>query len=395
MSSNATPSERFVAQLCNRSFLALWTHPSPIGKNGKELCDCLVVCGDHLIIISVKDVGFRDTGDTVGWARWHKAAIDKSAKQIWGAERWLTRADALLRKDGRTIELPPKDVRKIHRISIALGGRGEVPLRFGDYGHGFVHLFDETGLPAIFQELDTISDFVSFLDACEQLFAAGPRIAFAGSGIEDLLALFVIHGRTFGLTESKSALTIIDSGVWSELRKSPEYKARIANRRVSFAWDRLIDLLADDLLADGIVDFHSNLVTKNELALVAMAMQPRGHRANLADGFLTFLRPEGEGLAARVVFAANATAFVFVAGTSSDRTFRTQQLGLRCFVVRWSCPQLTTVVGIATDRPTPDKTGYSCDIFYMHEPEWNQTDAEKAKHIQDDLGFFRNTVWPQ
>src|SRR4051812_31031570 len=89
MSTGSTPSEQFVTELCQRAFLKLWTHPNPIGKNGKELCDCLIVCGSHVIIVSVKEIQYKDTGDKVGWDRWHRDAIDASARQIWGAERWL------------------------------------------------------------------------------------------------------------------------------------------------------------------------------------------------------------------------------------------------------------------------------------------------------------------
>ena len=77
MNAGLTPSECLVNDLSTSSFMRLWTHPNPVGKGGKELCDCLVVCGPH-IIISVKEIEFRDTGDTVGWERWQKAAIDKS-----------------------------------------------------------------------------------------------------------------------------------------------------------------------------------------------------------------------------------------------------------------------------------------------------------------------------
>ncbi len=73
----ATPtlSERFVAQLCHRAFLRLWTHPSPKGKKDKELCDCLVVCGPHIVIVSVKEIEYRDAGNRTDWDRWHKAAV--------------------------------------------------------------------------------------------------------------------------------------------------------------------------------------------------------------------------------------------------------------------------------------------------------------------------------
>ena len=107
-----TPSEKFVASLCERSFLRLWTHPNPKGKKNKELCDCLIVCGPHIVIISVKECGYKNTGDKTGWERWEKVAIEKSASQIWGAERWLQTVDKVLRHDGRWVSLPAKAERR-------------------------------------------------------------------------------------------------------------------------------------------------------------------------------------------------------------------------------------------------------------------------------------------
>jgi aldehyde:ferredoxin oxidoreductase len=124
MNNNLNPSEEFVFNLYKQSFLQLWTHPSPIGKNGKELCDCLIVCGSHIIIISVKKIQYKDTGDITGFERWTKSAIEKSASQIWGAERWLRKVNIIERNDGCKITLPHKSKRKYHRVAVALGGKG-------------------------------------------------------------------------------------------------------------------------------------------------------------------------------------------------------------------------------------------------------------------------------
>ena len=63
MIDGVNDSERFVNALCEKAFLKLWTYPSPFGKNNKELCDCLIVCETNIIIISVKDKKYKDTGD--------------------------------------------------------------------------------------------------------------------------------------------------------------------------------------------------------------------------------------------------------------------------------------------------------------------------------------------
>jgi hypothetical protein len=396
VTTGLTPSEEFVALLCEQAFLKLWTHPNPLGKKGKELCDCLVVCGSHIVIISVKEIEYVDTCNQVGWKRWHKAAVDKSAQQIWGAERWLQDAHLVLRKDGREISLPPAGTRKYHRISVSLGARGEVPVKWGDMGHGFVHLFDEHSLVEAFRELDTITDFVSYLSAVESLIGQGVRPVFAGGGTEDLLGLYVRKGEDFGFLGHEDGapdIVVITEGIWKDLVESPEYAARNRDLESSYAWDRLIDHLAEDLLTEGMFDMHSKEVTKDELALVAMALQPRGHRANLADAFMEFLSEKGSSIASRVVVVENKTAFVFLGGDSSDREYRSRELALRCLVVRGRSPNVETIVGIATDKPRPGKSGHSSDILYMHLPIWTEADAEKVDGIQRDLGYFKNTKW--
>ena len=398
MTTGLTRSEEFVTWLCERAFLRLWTHPNPLGKKGKELCDCLIVCGEHVIIISVKENEYRDTGDATGWNRWTSSAVDKSVQQIWGAERWLRSADTFQRSDGREITLPPHNVRKFHRITVSLGSRGQVPLKWGDLGHGFVHLFDEQSLVAAFNELDTITDFVGYLSAVESFAENGGQPIFDGGGAEDLLALYRYNGSSFGMAGPDGetpGLAVITGDIWKSYAASPEYAARKADFKKSYAWDNLIEHFAEDLLTDGMFDMHSGQVTKNELALIEMARQPRGHRANLADTLLEFLGPGGVKIASRAVIAGGNTAFVFLGGDSSERDRRVHELALRCFVVRGRCKGVTKVVDIATDRPTEGKSGHSSDIVYMHMPEWSAQDAANVDGIQRDLGYFKNTSWPE
>src|SRR6266446_10815152 len=95
-----TKSEELVYKLCTKSFLSLWSYPNPRGKKGKELCDILVVCEPDIIIFSVKEIAFKDTGDQVGWERWRRAAIEESCGQISGAERWIESNPSVIRRDG-------------------------------------------------------------------------------------------------------------------------------------------------------------------------------------------------------------------------------------------------------------------------------------------------------
>jgi len=238
MSEGFTESEKFVNSRCERAFLNLWTHPNPIGKKGKELCDCLIVCGKHIVIISVKDIKYKDTGDEAGWKRWTKAAIDKSASQIWGAERWLNSSVEFTRHDGRQVELPLKENRIVHRISVSLGAQRKIPTQSGDLGNGIVHVCDEFSLGAIFGLLDTITDFVSFLTEVEDLTKRA-NIIFNGGGIEDLLAIYLLNNHSFPYEEAE--LLIIDDTVFKGFISSDDYRAFQESYKDSYFWDKLIE----------------------------------------------------------------------------------------------------------------------------------------------------------
>ncbi|MEX2153345.1 MAG: hypothetical protein WD825_08400, partial [Gemmatimonadaceae bacterium] len=150
-----------------------------------------------MVIFSVKEVALKDTGKPdVDWERWRKKAIDESVKQVYGAERWLGRATRVTRSDGaQGLALPDPDVRKVHRVAVAFGGRGSVPYHQGDFGKGFVHVLDEQSLRTVVRELDTISDFVDYLAAKEELLGRASLIMQGQE--EDLLALYIHQGRTF------------------------------------------------------------------------------------------------------------------------------------------------------------------------------------------------------
>ena len=137
------------------------------------------------------------------------------------------------------------------------------------------------------------------------------------------------------------------------------------------------------------IDVQSGEVTDNEMALVAMALQPRGHRANLSEAFLEIHEKPELKVRARVAMGYANVAFVFMLGSSDDRQARTEELGLRCLVVRGIVSDVITVVGIATDRPGGSRVGYSSDIVYISMQEWPAEYSERVKEIQEKFGYFQ------
>jgi|SRR5579884_398332 len=229
-SEGVTAAERYLAKLCRRSFLSMWSYPgvfrdqkaSPGGKGeGKEVCDLLVVFENHIIIFSDKDCRFDDSADLqVAWSRWFKKTVQSSARQVWGAERWIRQFPNRLFLDRRCsipfpIDLPHPAKMIVHRIVVAhdasrackqrLGGsrslmlnnrlvggaHANMPFTIGqiDSAKGYVHVFDDTTLDIVMSTLDTITDFAAYLSKKEN-FLTGEKIVMA-PGEEELLAIYL------------------------------------------------------------------------------------------------------------------------------------------------------------------------------------------------------------
>lgn len=93
-----TPSQRYLSELCCKSFLSLWSYSNLQTERGRtdgrggghELCDLLVVFGDDIIVFSDKDIEFDPSKERlIAWKRWFNMTVRKSVDQLCGAERWL------------------------------------------------------------------------------------------------------------------------------------------------------------------------------------------------------------------------------------------------------------------------------------------------------------------
>src|SRR5437868_4645553 len=95
--AGVTVAERNLSRLCAKSFLSLWSYPGVYRNqgiagngDGKEICDLFVIFGNDVVIFSDKDCQIPNSGKLdVDWARWFRRAVERSADQVWGAERWI------------------------------------------------------------------------------------------------------------------------------------------------------------------------------------------------------------------------------------------------------------------------------------------------------------------
>lgn len=436
-----TESEAILRQLCQRSFLSLWSYPNPYNdkglasrKEGKELCDLLVIFGNDVIIFSDKSCTYPNTGDRqLDWKRWYKRAVQESIDQIAGAERWLRQHPERVFADNRcevplNVRIPPVENIRIHRVVIALGaqercqanfggGRGSLPIRgggpedgrestrppfsLGDDGgpRGFVHVFDDVGLNVVLNELDTAADFVEYLRKKEDLFA---DCAVVATGEEDLLAHYLLtmvdDEHAFlplpDSTETKGhpKLLFVDESAFPSLIGLPQYQESKRANKPSYMWDGLIEHFTDFYRRRELQEGVS--ADEFERALRAMAAPGRVVRRQLGRMLMTALETAEPNKARYISVIDPATeggmAYGVVClsykGDISYDTYRQRRQALmelyaRSLRVRVDSIRQALVIGV---QPKSDQSS-SEDMALIELLDWTPEMDEKTR---EDMKLF-------
>lgn len=115
----------------------------------------------------------------------------------------------------------------------------------------FVHIFDEHGLQLVMSELDTIHDFVSYLDAKQKYIRDGVVSCIVGE--EEFLALYITHKGPMasGLDEIplEEPNSIIVEGHWDSYQESFRKELLDAYKKVAKSWDQLINHFSQHILS--------------------------------------------------------------------------------------------------------------------------------------------------
>lgn len=324
--SGFTESERLLAQVAQRSFLKLWSVSNPFrdqgrvaGKgDGKELCDLLVIFGSTIIVFSDKSCEYIENDDVqIAWKRWYKRAIAASVKQLNGAARWLRNHPNHIYADKSCTErllhaIPDENV-TIHLVLVATGAsdackaffnnslRGSfvirrskdddhitdtLPFHIGDVNSGsndVVHVLNDANLRLILEELDTVADFVGYLEARKTLFETKRYIGAAGE--EELLAAYLQYRsnseKPFGLpAEAQGA--VFDEGLWDQFAQHPQNIGRHELNQISYIWDNILNDFATHGLNGTLISGSANL-SDSEPILRLMASETRFGRRVVSE----------------------------------------------------------------------------------------------------------------
>lgn len=436
-----TPSERYLSNLCRRAFLSLWSYPNlhtdEGRKNGKgvghELCDLLVIFENDLIIFSDKYITFNKKIDIeVAWKRWYKKAVIKSANQLYGAESWLRKYPERVYLDAHcqnklAIELPDVDKLRVHRVCVALGvyeackdyfggnslgslvvdsgiqGAGEHnrPFHIGAVNpeKGFVHVFEDFTLDAVFAELDTIADFIAYLTKRE-IFLTREKPIILAAGEEQLLSIYLTHMNSEGEHDfvlpndgyNKLDFVALDESFWDSMVQNAQYRAKKQADRISYAWDRLIEHF---IKYGGIYDDVGHRRTKPtdmEWGLRFMAAEPRIRRRQLAHALVDLLHNTLQGKrATRVVYSNDFPELVYVflvlpqlksENYEEYRENRKALLQAYCKVAKLRCQDASYIIGLATENY--GSKGASEDLAVLDVREWTHEMQEEAEYIKKE-----------
>lgn len=416
-SEGLTPSEQLLAEICDRSFLKLWTYPNLFKKQSKELADLLVVFGNDVIIFSDKSCTYSNTGNsTTDWSRWYRRSIARSAHQVDQAERWIRTYPDKLFLDAKCTErlpitLPPPSEMRVHRICVALGALHRAEAETGaralmvdprvvgdaaaftvgaiDGARGWVHVFDEDSLSIVLRELSTAADFVHYLNSKVRLLDEG-KFRFAKSEL-DIMAYYLWNGREFPPQNGEYQL---EPNLWSQVEASPDFLAGREVNKSSEFWDGLIEFVTEHYLNKTLEFGNEMEMSEYERLARVMAGETRFSRRILAKAIL-----ERAEIARKTAISTllpsnqldvNYVIFIGRGDQGGDheayRADRAVQLKARCTAAKAVKPEKRYVVGIALDAR--GVRGSSEDFMLLDTVNWTKEDVDKAQRLREDLGYF-------
>jgi hypothetical protein len=434
-SPGQTRTEQYLARLCDRTFLNLWTYPNPYKADGKELCDLIGIFENNVFLFFDREsLKFEksDADFSLTWERWKREAITKQIQTASGAKRYIqnNRNEIYLDAGKQTrlpIQIPVGDL-KIFKIVVAHGAK-EACEQFseqniyGSLGISYereppraslpfivpldrddpVHVLDSHNLELILGELDTVSDFQRYLEAKEKAISRYDHFTYCGE--EDLLAHYFQNfdpaTKTYlvGTKEDGVNGLMIGEGEWRDFVKSSPYKRRRTENQISYTWDDLLQKTGQNAL-NGILLGNAE-VFRGKSPIHEMAKEPRLSRRALSERMAKSIANFPDNATGNLRYVSFLPSFfpdrgyVFLQLYKKDRgdydteyrPFRSQMLQFACGAAKLKYPNLEKVIGIAIDAPKYHRMN-SEDFILLDCEKWSEDDQAYYEEANRTLRFF-------
>ena len=325
------------------------------------------------------------------------------------------------------LDIPPAQDIAIHRVVVACGATSACSRFYGggasgsliidthvcgddhaahpftignvDASRGFIHVFDDFSLDVVFSEIDTVSDFLSYLRRREAFLTQSP-FAILATGEEQLLALYLTKIDQAGQHDfvlpadapAKPDGIVLDESHWRAMRQNPQYLAKKKADRVSFLWDKLIEYFVLHARAgNNIAAGAARSVEGIEWGLRRMASEHRLRRRQLGNALDDFLRNAEPGRPrTRMVYSNDHPENVYLfliapQGEVSDDEYRDGRrafLEAYCRVAKVRRPTAKYVIGFALGSRN-DKRG-SEDLIVLDARKWSAEEQADAEALQGE-----------
>lgn len=365
-------AENFVYELSQKSFFADWCYKNPKLPNGKEICDLLIVYDDVAIIWQIKDLKLDEN------KKYKKSEIEKNIHQSFTARRRLFELKIPIelenpRRGKETFD--PRLIKDIYLISALLGEEEDYSSFARIIKSRAIHIFTRQFTEIVLNELNTIKDFIEYLKQKESLIYSGKRILLLG-GEQELLAYYLANERSFEKLTDVDFL-VLQEGLWDELQKKPEWKAKKKEDIISYGWD---DIINRAHLCGG----------EYEIVARELARLSRFERRVLSKAFFEgHVKAHNENHDIRRIAKVVGTTYCFLFMDDPEpRDRRKAMLGAICFIARGKNPDNKKVVGIATEMKMRPMCSF--DFCLLEIPEWNVQAQQEMERLQRETGVFTN-----
>lgn len=433
-STGVTPTEKMLADFCERSFLRLWSYPNPYKDDGHELCDLLAVFGNDVFVFFDREAVLPDDPEKdpqVLWDRWKRNVIDRQVKTAHGAERYIRSGRPIFLDGKRETPFPFEFDREnvaVHKVIVAHGAKqaceraspqnvyGSLAITYAATEGGVtqpfhieidkrnpVHILDSHNMPIVLSELDTVSDFSAYLR--EKARAASVLDYLSYCGEEDLLGHYLLNydhlkkRHVIGSTREKMNGIMIGEGEWQGFSQSVVYRNTKQKDRISYFWDELIQRTCQNSL-DGTLGGNSDIL-RGQSAIYEMVKEPRFMRRGLSEKMLSAVQrfPNSGPFTRQVTFLPSFetnVGYVLLQlrvpePLRSDPDFREKRqliLEIACGAAKNKFPNLVKVIGIGIEAPKFSGGTNAEDFILMPCEAWSAEQQNHYRALNNEWSFF-------
>lgn len=357
-------------------------------------------------------------------------AIQKSAEQLIGAKNWIVNYPDRIAIDAKcTKKFPFKikitDDTRFHLVAVAHGASERCREYFsgGDGGlcicnqivgdmhtgsncqpffigkisaeeDNFVHIFDDASYTNILQELDTIQDFLRYLEARKELFLTKAIFSESENNILAQHLQGVIRGNPTNLQIVSTGHDglIFTGEMLADVKNSSQYTMWKREMKKSYFWDKLLQNTFF-FIENGLLRWTTQTTMQEQGQLFEyLAREDRAHRYVLSNGFLTFFSSVGpDDKGSRIIYDPDepATCYLLLLIPKKDfmeenayRDVRSTMLREHCMITKLDYPMFQHIIGVAHES---SDTEYSSEDFvYLDATEWSDEQQQEALSLKEE-----------